>query len=435
LVNLGLNVLSLRSAHSHSDRRETIRLFNDPTSPVDVLVTNFRTSSLGVNLQGCCCKTIILDTAANVNTIIQTIGRIHRLGQKEVQDIYIITVDHTYDQILQAKATNKMIAQLAGEARIKGNSQEEMEANAEELITKILGQRCSRKDWGELDLKAKDKLKQAPFRTREQVDREREERDKLQRRAEAGVVSGRTRGTKTAVADSEENANSADPDLLVRSGGNGGVGETPGGKPNDCSHQHSLLLIRYVVAVSPEEQLQSELGLDGEQGQEDISSRPNGQGDNSTAIDAAPSLHGPPLTSTSDNCSYRRPLLIDRPETPQKENSIAPNGDSLIGGPPQPGTPDNCSYQRLPLLMDRIGLDTEDDQDADSPLTAPPSSAEKSDGKGQAKKGQGKVKEKAKGKKRKAVDTRTPNDSEPDAQRTRRRRTQVDYKEKRVDDL
>jgi len=88
-------------------------------------------------------------------------------------------VDHTYDQILQAKATNKMIAQLAGEARIKGNSQEEMEANAEELITKILGQRCSRKDWGELDLKAKDKLKQAPFRTREQVDREREERDKL----------------------------------------------------------------------------------------------------------------------------------------------------------------------------------------------------------------------------------------------------------------
>lgn len=435
MVNLGLNVLSLRSAHSHADRRETIRLFNDPTSPVDVLVTNFRTSSLGVNLQGCCCNTIILDTAANVNTIIQTIGRIHRLGQKEVQDIYIITVDHTYDQVLQAKATNKMIAQLSGEARIKGNSQEEMEANAEELITKILGQRCSRKDWGGLDLKVKDQLKQAPFRTQEQVAREREERDKLQRRAEAGVVSGRTRGTRTAVADAKETANSADPDLLVGNGGNDDVGEIRCGKPNNCSHQHSLLLICHVVAVSPEEQLQSELYLNGEPGQEDISSPPTGQEDNMTATDAAPSLDGPPLTSTSDNCSYQRPLLIARPGTPQKEISIAPSSDPLIGGPPQPSTSCNCSYLGLPLLMDRVGPDTEDDQDPSSPLTAPPSSAEKSDGKGQAKKGQGKVKEKAKGKKRKAVDTQTPDDSEHDAQRTRRRRTQVDYKEKGVDDL
>jgi len=72
---------------------------------------------------------------------------IHRLGQKEVKDIYIIIVNHTYDQILYAKATKKMIAQLAGEARTVGNTVEEMEENAEEFITKILGQRCFRKDW------------------------------------------------------------------------------------------------------------------------------------------------------------------------------------------------------------------------------------------------------------------------------------------------
>jgi hypothetical protein len=40
-----------------------------------------------------------------------------------------------------------MVAQLAGEARTVGNSVEEMEEDAEELIAKILGQRCSRKDW------------------------------------------------------------------------------------------------------------------------------------------------------------------------------------------------------------------------------------------------------------------------------------------------
>lgn len=49
--------------------------------------------------------------------------------------------------------------------------------NAEELIAKILGQRCSRREWVNLDLKAKDKLQQ---------------------RAEAGNVSGHTCATKTS---------------------------------------------------------------------------------------------------------------------------------------------------------------------------------------------------------------------------------------------
>ena len=72
------------------------------------------------------------------------IGRVHRLGQREVQDIYNITVDRLYDQILQAKAAAKMVAQLAGESRVSGNTKEEMEAAAETLVTKILSQRCSR---------------------------------------------------------------------------------------------------------------------------------------------------------------------------------------------------------------------------------------------------------------------------------------------------
>jgi len=192
-------------------------------------VTNFRTSSLGVNLQGCCSKTIIMDTAANVNTIIQTIGRIHRLGQKEVQDVYIITVDHTYDQVLQAKATNKMIAQLSGEARTTGNSKEEMEANAEQLITRILGQRCSRKDWLDLDLKVKDKLKQEPFCTSEKLLKDRENRNKLQQQTAAGALLGRTRASKkvnpsndiveTAASRAAKSTSSDIPDLDL--GGSG----------------------------------------------------------------------------------------------------------------------------------------------------------------------------------------------------------------------
>jgi hypothetical protein len=90
------------------------------------------------------------------------IGRIHRLGQERVQDIYIITVDHSYDQILQAKAAKKMVAQLAGESRHEGTP-EEKQASAEDLVTRILGQRCSRVEWADTDLGVKDQLKQAPF--------------------------------------------------------------------------------------------------------------------------------------------------------------------------------------------------------------------------------------------------------------------------------
>jgi superfamily II DNA or RNA helicase len=106
--------------------------------------------------------------AANVNTIIQTIGRIHRLGQERVEDIYIITVDHSYDQILHSKAAKKMVAQLAGESRHERTA-EENQASAGDLVTRILGQRCSRVGWADTDLRAKDQLKQAPFQLQGEV--------------------------------------------------------------------------------------------------------------------------------------------------------------------------------------------------------------------------------------------------------------------------
>jgi hypothetical protein len=297
-----------------------------------------------------------MDTPANINTIIQTIGRIHRLGQKEVQDIYIITVDRTYDQILQAKATVKMIAQLAGEARTIGNSQEEMEENAEELITKILGQRCSRREWAELDLSAKNKLDQAPFRTMEQVIKEREIKDKFKGRAVAGNVSSRTRATKTVKSTNASTVDSDEVEPTTGNSGNDGLDKDKDGMSNNCSYQPSLLLICYVDAMSPEEEHQSDLCLNGEDGRDDFPTTPTSQGDNSTALNGDPHPDDPTLPGTSDNCSYQRlPLLTDCLETPlmdQGANSTAPNGDSHIDGSTLPGTSDNCSYQRLPLLTD-----------------------------------------------------------------------------------
>jgi hypothetical protein len=78
-----------------------------------------------------------------------------------------------------------------------------------------------------------------------------------------------------------------------------------------------------------------------------------------------------------------------------------------------------------------VALVPEDDQDPESSLTEPPSSAEKSDGKPRAKKSKGK----GKGKKRAAAESETAEGSEPKAKRSRRNKGSVDYKEKTIDDL
>ena len=115
--------------------------------------------------------------------MLQAIGRLHRIGQSRVQRITILTVDHTYDQVLQAKATVKMLDQISEEANMEEVEEPPIEAlgdaitegektkaisdfknaivtgQAEELVRKMLGQRTSRKDWGNvLDLRAKDSL-------------------------------------------------------------------------------------------------------------------------------------------------------------------------------------------------------------------------------------------------------------------------------------
>jgi hypothetical protein len=121
--------------------------------------------------------------------ILQIVGRVHRLGQTKIQHIEIITTDHTYDQVIQAKHTSKMIGQIAAEADIFEEAEipEEIQAievehqreeaikefrdskineQAEDLIRQMLGQRCSRRQWDNLnDLTLKDRLVHDPEHT------------------------------------------------------------------------------------------------------------------------------------------------------------------------------------------------------------------------------------------------------------------------------
>ena len=123
----------------------------------------------------------------NINTLLQTIGRIHRLGQYKVQEIWVLGTDHTYDQMLQAKAVKKMVVQMLGEAdleqfhvddvsRYKDNLRklhgledgEDVDQLLAELrdshllmqvdarLTRLLGMRCSRLTWDSKNLYDKD---------------------------------------------------------------------------------------------------------------------------------------------------------------------------------------------------------------------------------------------------------------------------------------
>ena len=87
LLNLALNVSSLCSIHLEEERTRKITRFNDSSSTVEVLVTTYATCALGVNLHKSCADLVMLQPAVNANTALQTIGRIHRLGQSRKQNV------------------------------------------------------------------------------------------------------------------------------------------------------------------------------------------------------------------------------------------------------------------------------------------------------------------------------------------------------------
>jgi SNF2 family DNA or RNA helicase len=154
LVNI--RTLSLRSSHTQSERQQVVRAFNDPNTQWQVLATTYRCSAIGLNLQGACSEQVMLDVPSSVPMALQAFGRIHRLGQGRQQTIWIVTTDHTYDQLLQAHIANKMQSQLAGEGDL--NEKFGTKDQVDEMIRQLLGQRASREGWTSWNLGDKDQM-------------------------------------------------------------------------------------------------------------------------------------------------------------------------------------------------------------------------------------------------------------------------------------
>lgn len=167
-------------------RNDTMFMFNDPAHPAKILLTNLACSATSANFQKCCSHILFLELGNNVADLLQGLGRGHRIGQKKRLKIYVLTIDHTFDQVMQAKQTQKYLPQFAASCDIdvgslrhlhefqggQGSddqevSREDVEKWSEELeelkglLQTLLGQRSYRgnKEWSDsTDFHKKDDL-------------------------------------------------------------------------------------------------------------------------------------------------------------------------------------------------------------------------------------------------------------------------------------
>ncbi|KAK2759393.1 hypothetical protein FQN54_002871 [Arachnomyces sp. PD_36] len=109
LNKLGYNVKIIHAGLKPEERADVARSFNDPDSKDQILVTSFACAVTGLNLHGACSDVVLLEPSKNYNTDLQAIMRVHRVGQKKEQKVWILFQDHTYDRIRHSRNTRKMI--------------------------------------------------------------------------------------------------------------------------------------------------------------------------------------------------------------------------------------------------------------------------------------------------------------------------------------
>jgi len=92
--------------------------FNDPKTDIQILVTTYRTCAVGVNLHRACSDIVMVEPAINANTVLQAIGRVHRLGQTKEQTIRILFVDQSFNRRVEYNQAKKMIGQRVRRLRV-----------------------------------------------------------------------------------------------------------------------------------------------------------------------------------------------------------------------------------------------------------------------------------------------------------------------------
>lgn len=160
LANLGIEFRSLKSFLNQEDRNQAISDFNDPESEVMVLLFTNQLGSSSLNLQMSSHCVIIMEIPINFGTLIQTMGRVNRIGQEFEQWIIIPWIDYSFDQMCWHRIFKKIVPSLVGEG--SAAQHDDPEAFAQGLIQRYLGLKPSHTpldpSWGEATYAAKDVL-------------------------------------------------------------------------------------------------------------------------------------------------------------------------------------------------------------------------------------------------------------------------------------
>lgn len=113
---LGVEHVTIRSSMSPEPRTIAANKFTSRDSRCDVLITTFNFGATGLNLHENCSRVIVLEPALNINTLLQSVGRVAKgLGQTEPQKVWILFQDHTICRYLEASSTKKALPQIAAE--------------------------------------------------------------------------------------------------------------------------------------------------------------------------------------------------------------------------------------------------------------------------------------------------------------------------------
>lgn len=81
----GIPHLTTRAGMSAGEKADTYKKSNDPNNESLLLVASTVAAALGVNLQFCCHRLIMMSAPDNINTFIQRIGRLQCVGQRFIQ--------------------------------------------------------------------------------------------------------------------------------------------------------------------------------------------------------------------------------------------------------------------------------------------------------------------------------------------------------------
>lgn len=155
-MNWGVESAWLRAGLTHADRNKIVHDFNDPRGTLRVLITTHQVGGFGLNLQlGGCHHVLIVELPRNLNTLLQSIARLSRIGQKEKVLVWLLTVDHTFHRYwasnFSRKAVSDLGAQLGG--KLGGDlvaDEATIDLHAEEALNVILGWNESRSTWSDV---------------------------------------------------------------------------------------------------------------------------------------------------------------------------------------------------------------------------------------------------------------------------------------------